>query len=146
MTSPLDERLARLVGETPAPDLTARIILAVAQRRRARLMWQRIGLAALTCALAGTVLVLISWPQVFASVAPALNAFEANDLVLPLNALFAAPFETFTTWLEAGMTWQASQVEGMGEAFILGVALLAVAAFGGLAQMLHARTPNGYSQ
>jgi len=145
MSDPLDQWLARLPNEPPARDLTARIVAAVAQRQRARVMWRRGGAAAFACALAGVMLVLVSWPQVVASLTPALNAFETNDLAPAFNTLLTAPGEALVAWLDAGLSWQAAQAEGIGVAFMLGVALLAVAAFGGLAQMFRTRAPNGYS-
>jgi hypothetical protein len=145
MSDPWDEWLARLPIEPPAPDLSARIVSVVAQRRRARTMWRHLGAAALACALAGVMLVLVSWPQVVASLTPAVNSFETNYLAPAFNALLTTPGETLIAWLDAGLAWQAAQAEGIGVAFMLGVALLAVAAFGGLAQMLHARAPNRYS-
>ncbi len=145
MSDPLDEWLARLPDEPPARDLTARIAAAVAQRRRTRTMWRRLGATALACALVGAGLVLVSWPQVVVSLTPAVNAFEANDLAPAFNALLTTPGDALIAWLDAGLAWQAAQVEGLGVAFMLGVALLAVAAFGGLAQMFRPRAPNGYS-
>ena len=145
MSDPLDQWLARLPDEPPARDLTARIVAAVAQRRRARTMWRHLGATALVCALAGVMLVLVSWPQVVASLTPAVNSFETNNLAPAFNALLTTPGETLIAWLDAGLAWQAAQAEGIGVAFMLGVALLAVAAFGGLAQMFRTRAPNGYS-
>ncbi len=145
MSDPWDGWLARLPNEPPARDLTARIVAAVAQRRRARTMWRHLGATALACALAGVLLVLVSWPQVVASLTPAVNSFETNDLAPAFYALLATPGETLMAWLDAGLAWQAAQAEGIGVAFMLGVALLAVAAFGGLAQMFRTRAPNGYS-
>jgi hypothetical protein len=145
MSDPLDEWLARLPNEPPARDLTTRIVSAVAQRRRAQIIWRRAGAAALACALVGAVLVLISWSHVADSLAPALSAVETHDLAPALNALVTASPDTVTTWLDAGLTWQAAQAEDIGLAFVLGVALLAVGAFGGLARLLRTRAPNGLS-
>jgi hypothetical protein len=144
-SDPLDQWLARLPKEPPARDLTVRIVAVVAQRRRARTMWRHLGATALVCALAGVMLVLVSWPHVVASLTPAVNSFETNDLAPAFNALLTTPGETLIAWLDAGLAWQAAQAEGLGVAFMLGVALLAVAAFGGLAQMVRPRARGGYS-
>jgi hypothetical protein len=139
MNDRLDDWLARLPGEPPAPNLAARIIAALAQRRRARWLWRRIQATSLACALAGAGLLLVSSPSMVASLVTTLNAFGTNELVSALNTFLAAPAETVLSWLEAGATWQTSLAQDIGLVFMLGVALVAVAAFGGLAQMLHTR-------
>lgn len=146
MRDPLDDYLPHLPGELPAPDLAARIIAVVAHRRRARAMWRRVGSLTLLSALVGVALVLISWSHVADTLGPVLNAIETNDLAPAANALLTTPSETLAAWLDAGLTWQAAQAEGIGIVFTLGIALLSVAAFGGLAQLLNAGSPGQYSR
>ena len=140
----LDEGLSRLPNEAPSPELAGRILAAVAERRRVQRVQRRLKALTLACAAAGVALLLSVWPEVFAAAPPALHEFEMNALLPALNAFLVAPAETFVAWLEAGQAWQAALSEGAGVLGLLGLALLAAAAFGGLAQMLHAGGPDGY--
>ncbi len=140
----LDEGLARLPAEAPAPALAGRILLAVAQRRRAQRLRQRLKALTLACAAAGSALVLSALPHVLAAAPPALREFEMNALLPALNAFLIAPVETLVAWLEAGQAWQSALSEGAGVVFLVGLALLAAAAFAGLAQLLRARSPGRY--
>jgi hypothetical protein len=144
MSDRLDEQLARLPGEPPAHDLAARIQSAVADRRRARARWRRFQAATLACAVAGALCVGVSWSTAAVSLDTAFDALEADTPLAALQVALTAPVETLADWLDAGLTWQAALVEGVGVVFVLGVALLAMAAFGGLAQSLNTGTPNGY--
>lgn len=145
MRDPLDNYLRHLPGETAAPDLAARIGAAVAERRRARVMWRRIGVVTCACALLGGALVLISWSHVVETLVAPLIAVDVNSLARAVDTLLASPSDTFTAWMDAGLTWQAAQAEGIGLVFTFGVALLSAAAFGGLAQLLNQRGPSEYS-
>ena len=141
MNDALDDGLARLTSEPPATDLAARIKSAVARRRHAQAIWRRIRLAAAACALGGAGFVLISWPPVVASIAATLSAMEANGLEAALDTLLTSPSDILLAWLDAGLVWQAAE-EDFYLLFMPGVAFLAVAAFGGLAHMLHTSAPN----
>ena len=145
MRDPLDNYLRHLPGETAAPDLASRIGTAVAERRRARVMWRRIGLVTCACAFLGGSLVLVSWSHVVETLVAPLIAVDVNSLARAVDTLLASPSDTFTAWMEAGLTWQAAQAEGSGLVFTFGVALLSAAAFGGLAQLLNGRGPSQYS-
>jgi hypothetical protein len=135
MADPLDTQLMRLPDELPAPGLTTRIVAAVAQRRRTLAVWQGLGYGMLVCGLVGAVLIYVSWPVVAASASAALSAPATNYVTGLLNA----PGDTLMTWLDSGLAWQATQADGIGAAFALGVALLAIAAFGGLARAVRNR-------
>ncbi len=145
MHDPLDNYLRHLPGETATPDLAARIVSAVGERRRARVMWQRIGMVTCACALLGATFVLISWSHIADTVVTPLTTVGTNSFLHALDTLLASPSDTFTAWMDAGLTWQAAQAEGIGLVFTLGVALLSAAAFGGLAQLLKQRGPGEYS-
>jgi hypothetical protein len=108
-------------------------------------MWRRIRWLMLACAGIGLTLILVSVAHFANSLNPALTSLETNDLQPAFNALVAAPAETVTGWLDAGLAWQSAQAEDIGLAFTVGVALLSVAAFAGLAQLLNSSTPNHYS-
>jgi hypothetical protein len=146
MRDPLDRYLPYVSGESPAPDLAARIITTLAQRQRTRLMWRRLGAVMLVCALLGLALILVSWSHVADSLNPVWGALETNDLAPLFDTLITAPSETLANWLEAGLTWQAAQAEDIGIMFTLGLALLSVAAFGGLAHLLNTSAPGEYSR
>ncbi len=145
MTSPdpLETHLARLPAEAPTADLAARIVAAVARRQRTLLMWRQIRLVMLICALAGIALVVVSWAHVADTLSPALTTLETNDLTPAFTALSAAPADTLVSWLDAGLAWQSAQAEDIGLLFTLGIALLSVASFAGLAQLLHNNPPRG---
>lgn len=141
MNDRLDELLARLPGEPPAPDLAARIISSLAQYRRARTMWRISGGVALACAFVGMVLVAISWPEVANAFAATPTAPDANALAVAIDAFLTSPFETFTGLVNAALTWETALVEGVSVALMLGNVLLIVAVFGGMAQLLLRAAP-----
>lgn len=141
MVDPLDTRLAHLPSEAPAPELAARIVAAVARRQQTLVMWRRIRWLTLACTGIGLTLILISAAHFANSLGPALTTLETNDLQPTFNALVAAPTETVMGWLDIGLAWQSAQAEDIGLAFTVGIALLSVAAFAGLAQLLNSSTP-----
>ncbi len=138
---PLTALAVRLPVEPAPPELAARIVRALAARQHSR----GAGPLTLACVLLGLALVLVSLPEVAASLSDVLRAFGASDLTPLVSGFVATPVETFVAWLEAGMTWHASLTESVGAAFLLGVVLLAAAAFGGLVQMLRAASPQRFS-
>lgn len=142
----LDTQLPHLPGEVPAPDLAARIVAAVARRQRTLVMWRRIRWLMLASAGIGLTLILISGAHVLNSLTPALQALETNDLQPAFNALVAAPTDTLFGWLDAGLAWQSAQVQDLDIVFTFGIALLSVAAFAGLAQLLNSSAPGRYSR
>jgi hypothetical protein len=124
------------------PDLAARIVAAVAVRQRSLVMWRRIRWLMVASAGIGVALILVSWAHVANTLNPTLNALETNDLQPAFNALVATPTETLANWLDAGLAWQSAQAEDIGLMFTVGIALLSVAAFAGLAQLLNPPTQN----
>jgi hypothetical protein len=142
----LDELLARMPSEPPALDLSARIITAVAQRRRARIGWRLAGVVATACAIVGVALIASSWPIEVAARAPAVTAPDADAISQAVSDFLAAPVETLTELVDEALVWETVLAEGIGAAFLLGIVLLTVAIFGGLARMLRGAAPlNGYS-
>ena len=147
MDDRLDELLARLPSEPPAPDLSARIIAAVARRRRARVGWRLAGVVAMACALVGVALIASSWPIELAARAPAVTAPDAEVITQAVSDFLAAPPEALTEWVDEAVVWETALAEGIGAAFLLGIVLLTVAIFGGLARLLSRSAPlNGYSR
>lgn len=145
-TDPLDTHLPHLPNEIPAPDLAARIVAAVARRQRTLVMWRRTQWLTLACTGLGLALIFISWAHTAGNLGSALTTLETNDLQPAFNALVAAPAETVGGWLDAGLAWQSAQTEDIGLAFTLGIVLLSVAAFAGLAQLLNNSAPGQYSR
>jgi NaMN:DMB phosphoribosyltransferase len=147
MDNRLDELLARLPSEPPAPDLSASIIAAVGQRRQARMRWRLAGVVAMACAFVGVVLIASSWPIDLAAPAPAVTAPDADAVSQAVSDFLAAPSEALTDWVGAALAWETALAEGTGAALLLGIVLLTVAIFGGLARLLRGAVPlNGYSQ
>jgi hypothetical protein len=139
MNDRLDDLLARLPqADRPAPDLAARIILAVALRRQARRMGQRVGAAALACGLAGLALTALAWPEALSVSIGLSGTLDATALTQVLAALLADPLGASLEWLNSGLAWQASLAQGASVALTLGLVLLAAAAFGALARLLAA--------
>ena len=145
MEDRLDELLTHLpLAQEVAPDLPARIIGAIAQRRQARAMRRRVGGAALACALAGISLVAISWPEASATLATRLAFPDASALFTGFVDLLTSPMSTITELVSSGLAWQVSLADSVGVVLSLGVVLLSIAAFGGLARMLQPGTwPSG---
>lgn len=142
----LDELLACLPSEPPAPVLSSRIIAAVEQRRRARIRWRLVGVVATACAFVGVALVASSWPIELAARAPALTEPDADAISQVVSDFLAAPSETLTELVGAALAWETALAEGIGAALLLGIVLLTVAIFGGLARLLREAAPvNGYS-
>jgi hypothetical protein len=147
MDDRLDELLTRLPSEPPAPDLLARIIAAVEQRRRTRMRWRLVGVVATACAVVGLVLIASAWPIELASRAPALTEPDAGAFSQSVSDFLAAPSEAFSELIGAVLVWETALAEGIGAALLLGILLLTVAIFGGLARLLRgAALLNGYSR
>jgi hypothetical protein len=146
MKDRLDELLTHLPQEAPAPDLAARIISAVAWRQRARTMRRRASGVVLACGFAGIVLVTLSWPEVTEAFATASTAPDANALSLVLDNIITSPLETLTGLLNRALEWETTLADSVSLVLMLGITLLAVAAFGGLVQQLRLTAPlNGNS-
>ncbi len=145
MDDRLDELLARLPSEPPAPDLSARIIAAVEQRRRARMRWRLAGVVAMACAFAGVALIASSWPIELAARAAAVTPPDADAFNQAVGDFLAAPSEALTELVDSALAWETTLTEGIGAALLLGVILLAAAVFGGLARLLsRSAPPNRY--
>ncbi len=145
MDDRLDELLAQLPSEPPAPDLSASIIAAVAQRRRARVRRRFVGIVTMACAFVGVVLIASSWPIELAARAPTVTAPDADAINQAVGDFLAAPSEALTEWVDAALAWETALAEGIGAALLLGVILLTAAIFGGLARLLsRSAPPNGY--
>jgi len=147
MNDRLDELLSRLPSEPPAPHLAARIVEAVAQRRQTRRRWRRVGLAALASGLGGFVLLLNSWSEAI-GVLPALGSLpDASSFSQWISTFLATPQEALAKLAESAIAWEAALSEGIGVLLLLGIVLLTLSAFAGLARLLARATPrNGYSQ
>jgi predicted anti-sigma-YlaC factor YlaD len=136
--------LRRLSPETPTPDLVFRI-QAVVARQRSPSRWRRPGWLALACAGLGGILIFLALPEIGATLSNALTALEATSLSISFESLLGAPWEALTSLVSTGLTWQSALTESTSLILVLGVALLTVAALGGLAQLLRQSTPkNGY--
>lgn len=140
MNDRLDELLTRLPVEPPSSDLMARIMQAVARRREARNVWRRVHWSALASAVLGAALAATSWREVVPAFSNAPGWLDANALLQATLDLIAAPSDTLIVWVETGLGWQTSLAEGVGVALMLSLALLSVAAFGEMAQLLRPRT------
>jgi len=139
--------LRHLPPENAAPDLTFRIQAAVASRRRNSQLewrgWSPLVLAA--CAGLGSVLLIFALPEISAAFINALTALETNPLSVSIESLISAPWEAFTSLVSTSLAWQTALTEGTGLILVLGLALLTVAALGGLAQLLREPAPQkGY--
>lgn len=146
MNDRLDELLARLPSDPPAPDLTARIVAAVAHRRRSRARWRQVGVAALACAFVGIALTARSWPEAAGVLTPTLTVPDADALNQTVDTFFSSPLESLAALVSAALAWETALAEGIGVVFLLGIVLLAAGAFGGLARLLQrASLLNGYS-
>lgn len=142
MNDRMDQWLARLPDERPSPDLAARIVLAVAERRRVKARWRRTGIAAGALGLLGLTLMAISWPA--SGALPAAPGSEA--IIQAVSGLLSAPLETLAGSAQATIAWESSLVEGIEIAFVLGAVLLTLGAVGGLARLLRrSESLNGYS-
>ena len=142
MNDRMDQWLARLPGERPSPDLAARIVLAVAERRRVKARWRRTGIAAGALGLIGLALMAFSWPA--SGALPAAPDGEA--IIQAVSGLLSAPLETLAGSAQATIVWESSLVEGIEIAFVLGAVLLTLGAVGGLARLLRrSESLNRYS-
>jgi hypothetical protein len=145
MDDRLNELLARLPSELPAPDLPARIIAAVEQRRRARMRWRIAGVVAMACAFAGVALIASSWPIELAARAAAVTAPDADAISQAVGGFLAAPSEALTALVDTALAWETALAEGIEAALLLGIVLLTAAIFGGLARLLsRPAPPNSY--
>ena len=138
--------LRHLPPETPAPDLAFRIQAVVAHRRQgSQFGWQGLSRLALACAGLGSVLMIFALPEISASLTNGLTALETNSISVSVENLFVTPWEALMAWVSTGLAWQTALTDGAGLILVLGLALLAVTALGGLAQLLREPTPqNGY--
>jgi hypothetical protein len=146
MSDPFDSLLARLSAEPPSRDLAARIQAAVARRQRTLVVWRRIQALAILAASIGLLLVLLSWAPVTDGLGQLWDTAQAAQLGPAYSALTAAPVETLGGWLDAGLAWQAAQAQDIGLLFTLGIGLLSVGAFAGLARLLNNTTPGQISR
>lgn len=146
MYDPLDPYLRRLNSEPPSRDLAARIQTAVARRQRTLLVWRRILTLAAAAAAAGLLLVLLSWAPVADGLDQLWAGLQGLQVAPVYSALAVAPAETLGGWLDAGLAWQAAQAQDIGLLFTLGVGLLSVGAFAGLARLLNTAGPSQTSR
>lgn len=142
MNDRLDELLTHLpLAEEAAPDLAARIFLAVVARRQSRQLWRGVGMAAAAGGLVGLALTAVSWPEAAAVTAQIYSLWDASVLTQTLIALAADPIGASSQLVNGALSWQGSLAEGVDVALLSGTVLLAAAAFGGLARMLHSAMP-----
>lgn len=138
MNDRMDQWLARLPDEGPAPDLAARINGAIAERSRARALWRRGAIAAAALGLIGAVLMAVSWPA-SGSLPDSAAFLEAA------SSFLTAPLQALGGSAEAALAWESSLAEGIEVAFIAGMLLLTLGSVVGLARLLRQReTLNGY--
>jgi hypothetical protein len=138
----MDDWLSRLPEDGPAPDLAARINLAVAERIRQRARWGRAAVAAGAFGLIGMVLMAISW-----RVSGALPGVPDPSAILEAAGTFlSSPLDALGGSAEAALAWESSLVEGIEIAFLIGVVLLTLGSVGGLVRLLRpSGSLNGYS-
>jgi len=138
--------LRHLAPEIPAADLAFRIQAAVAERRqRSRPGWLRPRWLVPACAGLGGVLIFLALPEIGASLSNVLTALETNSLSISVESLLGAPWEALVSLITTGWNWQSALAESTSLILVLGMALLTLAALGGLAQLLRQPTPrNGY--
>ena len=142
----MDEWLAHLPGEPPAPDLVARIVTALDNRRRTQARWRQIGFMAAVGLAVGGALVVLSWAEATSFLASNLAGPDGSGLSQIIEAFLASPLVSVSGWVQSAISLQSALAEGIAIAFSLGIVLLAVAAFGGLARLLRPSPPaNGYS-
>jgi len=138
----MDQWLGRLPDDGPAPDLAARINLAIAERSRLKARWGRVGAAAIALALIGMTLMAVSWPV--SGVLPA--APDSAAVLEAAEGFLSAPLEALGGSAEAAIAWESSLAEGVEVAFVVGVVLLTLGSVGGLARLLRrSESLNGYS-
>ncbi len=134
--------LRHLSPESPAADLAFRIQTAVArQRQRSQFVWLRLRWLALACAGLGGVLIFLALPEIETSLSNALTALETNSLSISFESLLSAPGEALVSLIFTGLNWQSALAESTSLILVLGMALLTLAALGGLAQLLRQPTP-----
>ncbi len=137
MNDRMDEWLRRLPEESPSPDLAQRIILAVAERKRAMALWRRTGIVASALGLVGMALMAVSWPA--AEALP--TAPNAEAILQAISGLVSSPLETLAGSAQATIAWETAMVEGIEIAFVLGAVLLTLGAVAGLARLLRRSEP-----
>jgi hypothetical protein len=142
MNDRMDHWLARLPVDGPAPDLAARINLAIAERGRLKARWRRAAIVAAAFGLVGMTLMALSWPiSVELPMAPDFAA-----VLETASAFLSAPLDAVAGSAEAALAWESSLAEGIEIAFLVGVLFLMLGSVGGLARLLrHSGSPNGYS-
>jgi hypothetical protein len=146
MNDRMDEYLARLPGESPAADLAVRIIALVAARRRVQAFWRRIGALVLVGLAAGASLVALSWGEATSMLASNLAPEGGTALSEIIEGYLTSPLDSVSSGIQSVVSLQDILAEGIGVAFLLGIVMLAIAAFGGLARLLqHSPSANGYS-
>jgi len=93
----------------------------------------------------GGVLIFLALPEIGASLSNALAALETNSLSISVESLLGAPWEALVSLISTGLNWQSALAESTSLILVLGMALLTLAALGGLAQLLRQPTSrNGY--
>ncbi len=132
MNDRMDLWLRRLPDNGPAPDLAARIMLAIEERGRLKARWRKLAIAAGALGVVGLTLMILSWSAV-----EALPTVPDGAAVLEaIGEFLLAPLDTLGGSAEAVVVWESSLAEGIEIAFVVGAVLLTLGAVGGLARLL----------
>ena len=125
--------LLHLPPESPPPLLARAIAASVSRRRRSEVAWARLATVSGAAALLGLGLMALALPDV-ARLLPALAAVSAPGT--SVTALFDLPAGTLAGLAGSTVDWASTLTGGAGVTLLVGLVLLAGAAFGALAQLL----------